>query len=477
MITAAWLLAGTLASASAPVFEDCVLRGPSNLRRVHAECASLEVAENPAVPDGRRIALRIARVPALSTHDARAPLVMLAGGPGQAATEAFIPLIGTLGPLRQRHELILIDQRGTGGSAPLTCPDASADAPYPETAREAEEWAVRCLAELAGDPRHYTTSVAVDDLERVREALGIERWHVYGVSYGSRVALAYLRRHPEAIDRVILDGVVPADEILGPMLGPFAQQALEQMLQRCASDPECDEAFPDLEDSFERLMRSLENSPREVALRHPSHGGKVRTWLDRTRVAQVVRMASYQPQMLALLPLIIDRAARGGDWEPMAAQWLLLESMMEGMMTIGMHNAVICSEDMSFLTAGMLPEEPGYLGTNPIDLLEAMCAVWPAGEVPEDFHQPVRSERPTLLLSGELDPVTPPAWGEQAARTLINSRHLVVPGKGHNVLGSACLPWLARDFLRGDDPAELDAECLEKARPTPFFLDFSGPRP
>ncbi|MCP1728203.1 pimeloyl-ACP methyl ester carboxylesterase [Natronospira proteinivora] len=471
------------AAANVPVrpeaeldFEECRLSLPERGQSVSARCFELEVPEDWGKPDGRKIMLKGAWVPASSSEASGAPLLMLAGGPGQAATQAFIPHVRALGPVRQNHPIILLDQRGTGQSNSLQCPEDDIDLePDADTAVNA---AARCLDDLEADTRQYTTSNTVRDLEAVREALAMPEWHVYGVSYGSRLGLDYLRRYPEVIKTLTVDGVVPADEILGPMIAPFAQQSVDRMMARCENDSACREAFPDLAEHFEALMAELAESPETVALRHPRTHESTEVTLSRAKVAQVVRFAAYQPEWLALMPLLLHQAAAEDDWGPLAAQWLLLSDSMQDSLSLGLHYSVICSEDVPFVEErGDLEQlgEPGFLGQDPMQMLEGICSVWPQGEIPDDFHEPVSSDKPVLLLSGELDPVTPPAWGDQAAASLSNARHLTLKGKGHNVVHLGCLPFLLRDFLAGTEPDALDTDCLEKMRPMPFFLDFSGP--
>lgn len=471
------VLAVAGAAAEPPDFEDCKLRIPDRAQSVSAECFTVEVPENWDEPDGRRIELRAARVPATAGEADGNPLLMIAGGPGQSAVDSFVPHVRALQPVRQDHPIILVDQRGTGGSNALHCPEdgLSEDLSAEEVGAAARE----CLASLDADPRQYTTSVAIRDLEHVRARLALDQWHVYGVSYGTRVGLEYLRRHPQRIETLTLDGVVPADRILGPMIAPFAQRAIDRMLARCAGTEACAEAFPDLATSFDRLMSDLEARPRTVELRHPRHHEPTEVRLTRERVAQVTRFATYQPQVLSIIPLLVHRAVVEGDWAPLAAQWLVLGESMQESIATGMHHSVVCSEDVPFLgeddAVSRGEGSESFLGDDLVQMLEAACREWPTADIPSDFNEAVVSDRPVLLLSGELDPVTPPAWGDRAAATLSNSRHVILEGKGHNVVHVGCMPYVLRDFLGGTTPAELDTECLDRTRPTPFFLDFSGP--
>lgn len=477
-------LSALIIAASTVGFEPCRLRDPDNLVRVDAECGRLEVPVDHAVeePEDETLELRVARLPATRGGSGRGesekpPMVLLAGGPGQAATEAFVAHARAFRPLRAGRELILVDQRGTGGSAALECPEEMAGSG--DDLEQALGWARECAAHLeAQDIKagHYLTRDAVADLEAVREALGHEEWVLYGVSYGTRVAQQYLRAHEVRVAAFVLDGVLPADEALGPMIGPFAQRALDLMFKRCREDEVCAEAFPELEADFESVLEALETQEREVEIRHPRSNERTTVELDRGAVAQHVRFSSYLPESLALIPLLIHRAAHDEDWGPLAAQVLLSEEGMEGVINYVLHFSVLCSEDAPFI--GLEDGDPEhYLGEESSEMIAAMCELWPRGEIAEDFHEPVESDRPGLLLSGELDPVTPPQWGEQAAQGLTGARHLEVAGKGHGVGHLGCMPRILNDFLEARDPEAPDIECLERMRPTPFFLDFYGPAP
>lgn len=474
----AGIVLGVAGAATGIEFESCTLEARGRPVSVDADCFEITVPVDRTDPDGETLTLSAARVPGTAREASKPPLLMLAGGPGQSALESFAPHVRALEPVRRDHAIILVDQRGTGESHPLDCPQDFDQ--MENTPAEAAAFTRRCLEALEADPRHFTTSAAVADLEAVREALGLEQWHVYGVSYGSRLALSYLRRHPDRVATMTLDGVVPADETLGPMIAPFAERAVRRMLDRCEESAACSEAFPSLEAGFDAMLAELDASPRQVSLRDPLTFEPRTVELDRARVAQVLRFAAYQPDLLSIMPLLIHRAANEDDWAPLAAQWLILGESMGDMLSLGLHYSVVCSEDVPFIDeTGLGPanDSSEFFGTDPVELLRAACAEWPRGPVPDDFHEPVESDRPVLLLSGELDPVTPPEWADQAAATLANSRHLVLTGKGHNVVHLGCVPFLMRDFLAAGDPQSLETECLDDMRAMPFFLDFSGPKP
>jgi pimeloyl-ACP methyl ester carboxylesterase len=457
--------------------QSCQLGAAGTPRRVSAECGRVAVPENREEPDGRSIELFVAIVRSRAKHPAPDPLVFLAGGPGQAASESFVPLAPAFSRIRSQRDVVLVDQRGTGRSNPLDC-----DLPAGAALREESGSAIaqRCLASLDTDPRHYATPVAVRDLEAVREALGAERLNLYGVSYGTRVALAYLRRHPDRVRSAILDGVVPADVALGPDTEQDARRALDALFARCQRDPGCAKAFPDVRASFDALSARLEREPATLRLRDPTSGQPTTLRLTRERFAAAVRLLSYAPETAALLPLLIETGSRGGDLAPLAAQSLLLEQEVAQTFSEGMQYAVVCSEDLPFAqpeAASGEASDASALRSRPFRRLAEICAHWPRATLPPGFRDPVVSDAPVLLLSGEADPVTPPRRGEHAAATLNNGLHLVAPGQGHLVATRGCVPKLMSAFVEAGSVSDLDATCVSDLEPAPFFLGMSGPGP
>jgi pimeloyl-ACP methyl ester carboxylesterase len=324
-----------------------------------------------------------------------------------------------------------------------------------------------CVAALEEDPRFYTTSVAVQDLERVRAALGLDQWNLYGVSYGTRVAQHYLRRYPERTRSLVLDGVVPPSLALGPDVAREAQRALEQIFARCAADAPCGERFGDLTGTFTDLLERLDAAEPDSA--SPLRAVELRT---------LVRFMSYSVATVALLPVLIDEA-HAGNYGPLAAlAHSLLRDLPEAL-SFPMSNSVTCTEDLPFVTAGAGDGLGStYLGTAILDALRFICGRWPAGVMDEDFKTPVVSETPVLLLSGEFDPITPPAYAERViAAGLRNSMHVVGRGQGHGLVRVGCVPRVLRDFLATVVPGDVDASCLEREPPTPFFLSLHGPGP
>lgn len=461
----------------------CELGQPNSGLSTAAWCAPFEVPENRDDPHSRKIGLKLAVIRSSAQVASKDMLVLLAGGPGQAATESWPGVSGALQPLLGHRHVLLLDQRGTGGSHPLTCKDSgegtegAADDELNASAQKQRAEAERCLRQLDGkaDPRYYTTTIAAQDLEDVRRALGSPGFDLVGVSYGTRMAQQYVMRFPQAVRSMVLDGVVPNELALGGDFARNLDDALKAQFARCSTDAECHKRFSDPYQTLYQLRDALRANPHKVSFRDPQTYQSVQRELSEFSLSSVVRMFAYSPLTAALLPLSIDAAAHG-DVGPLLGQAKLLSGDLSDTMNGGMQLSVICSEDADLLAPR--PEDAHtILGTRVIDSLMATCAVWPKGTRPADFHQPLSTSLPVLLLSGQYDPVTPPRYGEQVAAHMPNARHLVLTGQGHNVINAGCAPDLVKHFIEKLDPKSLDAKCLERLQPTPIFTDFNGAAP
>ena len=458
---------------------DCRLEHPLRLASLPARCAQFEVPENPAAPGGATIALRVAVVPALNRRASAPPLFLLAGGPGQAASDLYASYAAAFGRLNRNHDIVLVDQRGTGRSAPLPCSYPDDWRPATETRRALRQATQDCLAKFGDRVRYYTTSVAVGDLEKVRLALGYRRIDLYGSSYGTRVAELYMRRYPQTTQAVILDGVTFPEQTIGPETPFDGERALALILARCQSAPACAAAYPELPQELAALRRRFGAERQSVTLDDPASGLPQTIEFDRGMLNAALRFLSYNATEASLLPALLHQGA-SGNLAPLAAQTVMMARQVAEQLSSGMQNSVICSEDAPGFDAARSDRQrllATYQGTDQLDALAEICRLWPRGPVDADLHSALHSDVPTLLLSGEADPVTPPEDAERAARGLSHHRHLVLAGEGHGQLATGCMPQLMAAFLDAPEPASLDATCLERHRPAPFFVGMTGPAP
>jgi pimeloyl-ACP methyl ester carboxylesterase len=441
-----------------------------SLPAAFARCGTLAVPLDPAAPEGPTIELFVARLGGFSPEPRPDPQLLVSGGPGQSTVDFYQQLRGAFEPARRDRDIVLVEQPGTGRSAEGFACEVPDDLSL-DTAGTAELSRVidSCVAELDHDPRFYTTSVAVADLERVRVALGVEQWNVYGVSYGTRVAQHYLRRYPERVRSLVLDGVVPPPLALGPDVAREAQRSLEQIFARCAAEELCGARFTKLPELFAEVLARLEAGAADETDPPPISALELRT---------LVRFMTYNAATVALLPVLISEA-HAGNYAPLAGQARTLLRELPESLSFPMSSSVMCTEDAPYVTdAATSGLDATYLGTGIMDGMALICGSWPVGAIDANFKLPVVSDAPVLLLSGEYDPITPPAYAERVqADGLANSAHVIGSRQGHGVVGVGCVPRILRSFLDSPVPAEVDASCLDREPPTPFFLSLLGPAP
>jgi len=438
------------------------------------------VPENPQRPGGRQIGLHVARVPAISARKRPDPLFVLAGGPGAAAGAFYATVPSAFARILRERDIVLVDQRGTGRSNPLDCAQDE-DLLYRASGAEIAASTRSCLASLSrrADVRYYTTSLAVQDLERVRAVLGYARINLYGTSYGTRVAQHYLRRFPERVRSMILDGVVPVGMALGPAMATHAEHALLDILARCADEPTCHARFGDPAADYRTVRAALKVSTVPVSVHDPATGEYTPFEFGAEHLASVLRLLSYRSETAALLPLLLDAAAHD-DYAPLAAQFLLVERSFGQSVALGMHNSVVCAEDVPYFDLRAIDRTrlaATYLGTAQLDGLESVCRVWPRGPVDADLHAPLASDVPALLLSGSDDPLTPPDFARQAAGYFHHSLSVVLDGFGHGQLAAPCVDRLMEQFVARASVDALDVSCTRQARPLHFFTSVNGPPP
>lgn len=469
------------AGSRAITFAPCRLEHPNRVAGVAAECGSLTVLENPANAAGRKIQLRVARVPAVSKRKAADPLFVIAGGPGMAATAFYPGVAPVFGRINRDRDIVLIDQRGTGGSNALSC-ELDEEVLFRATDETVAAETKRCMDSLASraDLKLYTTSIAVGDLDQVREALGYEQINLYGVSYGTRVTQHYVRRFPERSRAVILDGVVSPQQILGPAIALDAEKALASILQRCAADAACAAKFGDPVVTYRELLAQLRAHPVVVTLPNPTTGVSHRMEFGELHLGTVLRLASYATEQAALLPLSLHLAKAQDNFTPLAAQFLMVSRSYDEQVAFGMHNSVVCADDIPYIKNESVDRpalERSYMGASQLDGLRQICALWPRGPVDADFHAPLKSDVPALLLSGSSDPVTPPEYARQAQKGFSHSVHVIMEGFGHGQLGAPCVDRLMSRVIQRGSVDQLDVSCTRLGKPMPFFTTLAGPAP
>lgn len=432
----------------------CRIEGMPN----ELQCGVVKRALDPARPEGVQIEVHYLVVPAMARNKQPDPVLMLAGGPGQSAIDVAPIVLSRLARMNNRRDLVFIDQRGTGRSAPLQCADES-KLPVKEgldlnaQAQRLEQ----CREQLGklpyGDLRFFTTTIAMQDMDAVREQLGAPQWNLIGASYGTRAALEYLRQFPDKVRRTVIDGVAPPDMVLPASFSTDGQAALEASLQACEKDSKgCATQYPKLRAEWAALLQSL---PRPISVSHPVTGLPEQFTLSRETLLRSVRAPLYAPAMAAALPAAIHAAALG-RFEGLMGLSGSLGSGKAMRLATGMHFSVVCAEDVPRLSSST--DKPGAdFGGTDAEFYQRTCKTWPRGEVPAAFFSIPAAQSPVLVLSGGADPVTPPRHGERVTQALgAKAQHIVVPEAGHGVMGVACM----REVLFRFVDAKTDAAAL-----------------
>jgi pimeloyl-ACP methyl ester carboxylesterase len=440
---------------------------------VGAKCGTLTVFENRTTRRGRTIDLRVVVLPATGTNRAPDPVFFIAGGPGASIVESVANIARDAPRLRERRDLVLVDQRGTGGSHPIMCdfygpPDSLqsylGDFTPPADVRKCRERLAR-----DADLTQYTTTIAVADLDDVRAALGAEQVNLSGGSYGTRAAQEYMRRYPNRVRAATLFGLVPPSEAVPQHFGLDAQRALDGVIAECRGDSACRAAFPRLADEVREVFERLSRAPAAATVDHPRGGRAVKVNVSRDMFAETLRYMLYQSGSTSLVPAAIHAAA-GGDFSWLARRSLRARGgfVGEGLFE-GIYIAITCAEDLPFTDpAAEAAEARGtFLGDYRMRQQRAACEIWGRSPVPADFRTPVRSTAAVLLVTGSFDPVTPPRYAAEVARTLPNALTVVVPFGGHGLFGLdglSCIDRLQHDVIERASVTGLDTSCVAKIR-------------
>ncbi len=446
-----------------------------NLRQ-DARCAKYEVFEDRAAKSGRKIALNLVVLPATGDKPASDPVFFLAGGPGQGAASLVAGAGDFLPSISREREIVFVDQRGTGESNILDCTlrgDRNDMHSYFNEAYTADAVrACRATLEKKANLALYTTPIAMDDLNEVRDALGYERINLYGGSYGTNAALVYLRQHPDRVRSVVLKGVAPTDYKLPLAFAKGVQHALDRLMDDCAADATCHKTFPKLKEEFLSVLTRLDKTPASFEAVNPVTGEAQQLIMSRANFMENLRVMLYVPELTALLPLIIHSAYES-DYIPFATYAFALVRGIDTQIARGMQLSVLCSEHIPFITdADLARETKGtyYGDAHTLDLRRA-CTEWPSVKAPASFLEPVKSNVPVLMVSGDVDPVTPPAYAAAAARSLPNSRQIVIHN-GTHLTASDCIDNLVAQFLSKGTAATLDTSCADAIKRPPFTFEY-----
>lgn len=450
------------------VLHSCDVRGTPG-----ALCGTYEVFENRVAKSGRKIGLNIIVLPALNAPAAPDPVFWLHGGPGAAATSTaqFLDQ-GFLGPLREKRDVVFVDQRGTGHSNGLQC-DLADDPSDPQTyfgelfpvdrVRQCRE-----KLEKIADLKQYTTPIAMDDLDDVRAALGYDKINLVAGSYGTIAAQVYMRQHPDHLRAVFLLGVASM-AIKQPLLfAPAAQHALELLFRDCSADSACHNAFPDLEKEFNTVLQRFDRGPVTAEVPDPATRQRRKVAIVRGNFVEHIRLLLYTTGTARLVPLIIHRAYLN-DFVPFAAASVAYDP--PGLVARGMYLTVTCAEGVPFITEEDLATTRNtFVGEYRVRAHQQACKEWPRGDIPAGYIEPVKSDLPVLLISGEDDGSTPPWFGQEIVKSLTHGKQVMVPNYGHQ-FNSLCVIGMLKEFIDKGSADAVDSSCAAATVRPPFAVD------
>jgi len=460
--------------------EPCEVPGTSPNVKEKAKCGSLEVFEDRAKRSGRKIKLKIVVFPATSKNKEPDPLFYIPGGPGSSATEDAPFVAQDFARVRERRDLVFVDQRGTGGSNPLNCTfydpdDAQSFLGHwnpPEQVRE-------CLRQLQpkADLRLYVTSIAMDDLDDVRAALGYKKINISGGSYGTRATLNYVKRHGKNVRSIILQGVAPSNQFMPRDFPEHTQRALEGVIAECLAETDCRAVFPNARSDAQTVLDRLKKGPIEVEVKYNERLARVR--LSRDLAGEAVRYMLYQGGSASRVPLVLNLAANG-NFVPLAEAALLYRRAIVSSGSNGLYLSVTCAEDLPWAdnVTRVQADDATFLGDYRLRQQKEACSFWPRGELTADYAEPTRSNVPALIFTGQWDPVTPPVYGETAAKYLPNGLHITVPSAGHGfggLDGIGCLSDLSTSFIEAGSVKNLDTTCVSSIKRKGFVLSLPKP--
>ena len=454
------------------------------------ECGTLTVPEDRAQPDGPTIQVHVARFRSEGPGRAPDPVVYLAGGPGENAIESLpFSFEDLVAPFLERRDVIVVDQRGVGLSNPaLDCPEyvefsydtLDQDLSVEEGVVLSNATLFACHDRLTAEGVNfaaYHSAANAADLNDLRQALGYDEWNLFGVSYGTRLALTMMRDVPQGIRSVVLDSAYPPQVDLYSAIPANADRAFSTLFAGCAADLACAAAYPELKPSLFQTVDTLNRAPVTIPITNPLTGETFDALIKGNDLVGFLFQSLYSAEIIPLLPEVISDV-EAGVYDMLG---LLLGGFLANLdfASVAMQLAVQCGEEVAFSSpekVSAAAEPFPYLreliqgGASLGSPIFTLCAEWGAREAGPIENEAVMSAIPTLVLAGEYDPITPPSWGQAAAADLSNSHFFEFPGIGHGVsISDECPLRITLAFL--DDPTlEPDSSCIAEMDGPAFLL-------
>ncbi len=454
----------------------CYLNTPGTSSRIWAECGTLTVLEDKRKQDGRRLQLNVALVWPQNTRQEKKvdhpdPIVFLAGGPGSAATSAFpagaMSLLGF-----NKRVVVLLDQRGTEAESRLRCPEFTTDAPAIGSSKpgQFQEGFRKCAANLDADPKMYTTRHAAEDLEVLRKALGYAQLNLYGISYGTRLALQYAQTYPKRVRAMVLDGTTPFEQVIGETDVVDGPAALDSVFSQCAREPQCVKKFGSPRRTMNTLFSNLARKPEVFNISHPVENKSVEVELHPSGLARALLRLLYNQWSAEMIPYYLDLALKKNDYRPLVSHAFSSRLRRRGRFSSEVYLSVVCAEDYPRFAPLQTSSSTDAFATN-LDghrYIRSQCSVWPT---PPSLPTAKNLDTPTLLLAGGRDPVTPPRWSVIAQKNLSNSRLLIHPNGGHGLGFYRCFARTIAEFFNAGRSDAATDRCVQSIRKSKIRLE------
>jgi pimeloyl-ACP methyl ester carboxylesterase len=443
-----------------PAFEPAPCAFPVP-REYSPECGYLVVPENRTRPDARLIRLHVGIFRNRAGTASLDPVLKISGGPGSTGLNTAGYLLGKgLDAVLDRRDFVIFDQRGTGYSRPrLDCPERVEIIPAllggRLTAEESQQAIIdsfrRCRERLIADGidlSAYNSAASAADINDLRMVLGYEKFNLYGISYGTRLALTVMRDYPDTVRSAVLDSAYPLEVNLYTSLAPNAERAFNVFFDQCGADPGCNSSYPGLRTIFYELVDELNAQPVWVPLYVDN--GRLNVRLDGGLLIDVLFSGLYNPAVRDSMPQMIYDV-REGKYAILSTR---LDLYFDTSGALGMQMAVQCAEEIPFslpqevyaAAQGVQPQIAGFF-TESVQPLFAVCREWTVAPADPRENQPVSSDVPTLILAGDGDPITPPEWGRKVADHLTRAYFHEFPGSAHWVVRSSdCAVQMALAF-------------------------------
>ena len=437
-----------------------------------ANCGTIDVPLDWSGETEGRLKLFYVVIPAKSDQGLP-PLFALAGGPGQAITETGQIIKIAFDKVGRTRDLVLMDQRGTGRSHPMAC-SIPEDLNFIMTEATIKEQAQNCLKEQTEDTRYFNSSQAVKDLNAMRVHLGVDKIALWGGSYGTRMALLYMKDYPQHVEATVLDGVAPAHKSFLESSSQHAQAALDQLFNDCEADTLCATAYPKLRASFKVIQTNLNTADKPFPFQDPITGHMVEMLPTPLLITQVIRGMLYSSGQSAYLPYAITEAAKE-NYGPLSALGSQPQHTEKQMMYMGMTFSTICPEDVARAKAeGVKNAARGAFGQDYFyKFFKTSCDNWVFGPSTGTDNDPENSAIPVLMLSGDVDPITAPEMAESLMPRFTNAKHFVASNNGHIVSMTPCAVTAMDEFYRHKKPNEIDGQCFEDIKRPPFYISGS----